>query len=366
MQMAFPLKEFQQKSWRKKVTAFKKSIDTKGYPLSPDELISMAEHGSMESRLVENMETVSFGPFPKRRVTKSLYSGTGMLFVQGLEQHLEIIRNLMSTQFKFIPTWQFEDVMGSLSYESASCGAHFDQYDVFLLQHTGTKQWLFDDGSHIDEDLMENTELRLLKNFAPTSEIIANEGDLIYVPPGTGHHGISKNLSITLSIGIRNPTPFEILGDLSTHVMSKMGNQVPASSKLFSGQAGISDDFVSEIRQALEEALTRENTEDWIGIFSTLLKNPDLLETSDSEKPLIGSSLRATLPSRFAFKTKETNVLFFVNGERYILDLSDTNWIFELVTERQFVYRENMSFSGENCISEMIRDGSLSVVSAHE
>ena len=213
---------------------------------------------------------------------------------------------------------------------------------------------------------MKNTELRLLKSFSPTSEIIANEGDLIYVPPGIGHHGISKNISITLSIGIRNPTPFEILGDLSTHVMSQMGSQAPASSKLFSGQAAISDDFVTEIQQALEEALTRENTEDWIGIFSTLLKNPDLLETGDPEKLLIGSSLRATLPSRFAFKTKETDVLFFVNGEKYILDLSDMSWIFELVTERHFIYNENMSSSGENCISKMIRDGSLSVVSAHE
>ena len=102
--------------------------------------------------------------------------------------------------------------MGSVNYNSQVCGAHFDQYDVFFSAHR-RKRWLFDEIIHCDEDLDEASELRFLKNFSPTSEVIAKEGDLIYVPPGVGHHGIATGTSITLSIGIRNPTPIEILGD---------------------------------------------------------------------------------------------------------------------------------------------------------
>ncbi|SVD87025.1 uncharacterized protein METZ01_LOCUS439879, partial [marine metagenome] len=38
---------------------------------------------------------------------------------------------------------------------------------------------------------------------------------VLYVPSGVGHHGICAGESVTLSIGIRNPTMIELLAEIS-------------------------------------------------------------------------------------------------------------------------------------------------------
>ncbi|MDC2964492.1 hypothetical protein OA067_06220 [Gammaproteobacteria bacterium] len=359
MLIGLPLNSLRKKAWRKEVTKFDLSVDPRKFDLSIEKIIAIAEKEDVDARLITKAVGLSLGPFEEESIRKELLAEKSMLLVQGLEQYFKSVRKLISSYFDFIPAWQLDDVMGSVNYNPASCGAHFDQYDVFLLQHTGEKRWHFDEIIHCDDDLDEDSELRLLKNFSPTSEVIAREGDLIYVPPGVGHHGLASGPSITLSIGIRNPTPIEILGDFSSFLMSELSDQAPLSSKLFSGEDEISDKFVNEISMYLASACSTENIENWLGSYSTRLSEWSYIEPNDSPSLDSGSLLNASLKTRFAFKRRGDKTLFFVNGDRNVLNISDLKWIVNLTRNREFRYEADISSAGKNCIKEMLSSGAI-------
>ena len=361
MLLGLPLNSLRKKAWRKEVTKFDLSVNSRKFDLSIEDIIAIAEREDVDARLIINAADLSYGPFKEKSIRNELLTEKSILLVQGLEQYFKSVRMLVSSYFDFIPAWQLDDVMGSVNYNSASCGAHFDQYDVFLLQHTGEKRWLFDEIIHCDEDLDEASELRLLKNFSPTSEVIAKEGDLIYVPPGVGHHGIATGTSITLSIGIRNPTPIEILGDFSSFLMSELSDQAPLSSKLFSGEDEISDKFVKEISTYLTSACSTENIENWLGSYSTRLNDWSYIEPDNPPSLDSGSLLNASLKTRFAFKKRGDKVLFFVNGDKNVLNISDLKWIADLIRNRECRYEADISSAGKNCVKEMLSSGAITI-----
>ncbi|MBC10040.1 MAG: hypothetical protein CMQ39_07740 [Gammaproteobacteria bacterium] len=361
MLVGLPLNSLVKKAWRKEVTKFDVSIDPRKFDLSIEEIIAIADGEDVDARLITNASELSFGPFEEQDIKRELSAEKSILLVQGLEQYFKSVRMLIASYFDFIPAWQLDDVMGSVNYNSTSCGAHFDQYDVFLLQHTGEKKWHFDEMIHCDEDLDENSELRLLKHFSPTNEVIAREGDLIYVPPGVGHHGQAAEASITLSIGIRNPTPLEILGDFSSFLMSEQSNQAPLSSKLFSGEDEISDKFIKEIRAYLTNACSTENIEDWVGSYSTRLSEPSNIQPNEPARLKSKCLLLASLKARFAFKRRKDKTLFFVNGDRYVLNTSDLKWIADLTRNRECAYEPDVSSAGRNCIKEMLSSGAITI-----
>ncbi len=361
MLSGLPISDLKKQAWRREVTKFDLSWDLTKFSLTIEEIISLTDREDIDARLITNAAKLSFGPFNYSDIKSKLLAEESILLVQGLEQYFKSVRKLILAHFEFIPAWQLDDVMGSVNYNPASCGAHFDQYDVFLLQHTGEKKWYFDEETHCDEELDENSEVRLLKNFSPTSEIIAREGDLIYVPPGVGHHGVAGGASITLSIGIRNPTPIEILGDFSSFLMSELSNQSPLSSGLFSEEDEIPDKFVKEIRSYLVSVCSTENIEDWVGSYATNLKDPSLIESADM--PALGSDslLSASLTARFAHKLRGDKALFFVNGDKYVLKHCDLNWIGALIKNRKCKYEPDMSSAGKSCIDEMVSSGAITV-----
>ena len=100
---------------------------------------------------------------------------------------------LLQTEFTFLPLWQVDDVMASLGQSGASCGPHFDRYDVFLLQLSGSKSWQLDAGAHQEHQLQQDSELRLLERFEPSCSVQCEPGDVLYVPPGVGHNGICQD-----------------------------------------------------------------------------------------------------------------------------------------------------------------------------
>lgn len=359
MLSGLPLRDLKQQAWRREVAKFDLSLDLTKFSLSIEEIVSITDREGVDARLITNAAELLFGPFEGRDIRSKLLAKESILLVQGLEQYFKSVRGLILSHFDFIPAWQLDDVMGSVNYNPASCGAHFDQYDVFLLQHTGEKKWYFDERVHCDDDLDENSEIRLLKNFSPSSEIVAREGDLIYVPPGVGHHGLAEGESITLSIGIRNPTPIEILGDFSSFLMSELSNQSPLSSELFSGEDEIPDKFIKEIKSYLDSACSTENIEDWAGSYSTNLNEPILLGPADMLSLSSRSLLSASLTSRFAYKIRGDKALFFVNGDKYALNRSDLNWIEALIKNRECRYEPDTSSAGKSCIEEMLSSGAI-------
>lgn len=355
------LAEFREASWGKKPCLFRGAIDVTGFPLTSQDLTSLVQNDLVESRLITGDFELIHGPFestgdPQGHDSTHLPPDS-MLMVQCLEQHLQIARDLLDQEFSFIPGWQVDDVMASLGEESASCGAHFDKYDVFLVQHTGGKIWHLDDGGHREKDLAPTADIRLLREFEPVNTWIVEPGDVLYVPPGFGHHGICQDVSLTLSVGIRNPTMAELLADLSEFALLSLDENPTITDQLFRAESTIGAQAISQIQSALEGMLNNDMLQRWYGSFSTRLREPDLLVAGVAAQPASGMNLVAALASRFAISGQ----LLFVNGEVFELEDVDMSWAAELTTRRKLLIPREISERGLACLESLLATGALLV-----
>jgi 50S ribosomal protein L16 3-hydroxylase len=62
------------------------------------------------------------------------------LLVQAVDQFVPEVSELLEN-FRFLPSWRVDDVMISFAAPGGSVGPHFDNYDVFLLQGHGKRNW---------------------------------------------------------------------------------------------------------------------------------------------------------------------------------------------------------------------------------
>ncbi len=187
--------------------------------LSADELGWLATLDDVESRLVfseRNGDSTSYrvehGPFDERMLA-ALPPEDWTLLVQDVEKHLPDFRRLIR-QASFIPDWRIDDLMVSFAAPGGSVGPHRDNYDVFLCQGIGQREWRI---APADADLkvVESAELSLLEPFADESPVAAKNGDVLYLPPGVAHWGTASESCVTYSIGMRAPTLSEFMAGLA-------------------------------------------------------------------------------------------------------------------------------------------------------
>ena len=100
--------------------------------------------------------------------------------------------------------------MISYAPPNGSVGAHVDSYDVFLLQVEGQRRW--DIAWQENTDCQDNIDLRILKEFTAQQSWVLNAGDMLYLPAGVAHHGVSIDDSLTFSIGFLAPKEDELIG----------------------------------------------------------------------------------------------------------------------------------------------------------
>ncbi len=187
--------------------------------LSADELGWLATLDDVESRLIFSErigDTVNYrvehGPFDEK-VLAALPPEDWTLLVQDVEKHLPDFRRLIR-QASFIPDWRVDDLMASFAAPGGSVGPHRDNYDVFLCQGMGQREWRIAPAC-ADLKIIESAELLLLEPFADESPVTANSGDVLYLPPGIAHWGIASESCMTYSIGMRAPTLSEFMAGLA-------------------------------------------------------------------------------------------------------------------------------------------------------
>ena len=138
--------------------------------------------------------------------------------VQAVDLWVPAVAELLQ-RFDFLPRWRLDDVMVSFATPGGGVGPHVDQYDVFLLQVEGERDWSVaattakagaptEDGS-----LQPGSSLRVLQNFEPVQRWSLAPGDMLYLPPGVPHWGVAKTDCLTFSIGFRSPSASEMLSD---------------------------------------------------------------------------------------------------------------------------------------------------------
>ena len=182
--------------------------------LTSSELAWLATQDDVESRLVFTRQDganlhyeVRHGPFPND-VLSSLPRRNWTLLVQDVEKHLPDFRALFAA-VDFIPDWRIDDLMVSFAAPGGSVGPHRDNYDVFLCQGEGIREWHLGDQDKVTEDASQN-DLSLLKPFVDQEPISAANRDVLYLAPGVPHWGIARDSCMTYSIGMRAPNLAEL------------------------------------------------------------------------------------------------------------------------------------------------------------
>ncbi|MGB4115463.1 MAG: cupin domain-containing protein [Polaromonas sp.] len=214
--------QFMRRHWQKKPLLVRGAIPGFAPLLSRAELFKLASNDGVESRLiVKNSQNwrMKSGPFAQRALPPLKQPGWTLL-VQGVDGHDAAVNQLLQ-QFRFVPDARLDDLMISWATTGGGVGPHFDSYDVFLLQASGSRRWRI--SQQKDLTLQEGMPLKILQNFEPEQEFVLHAGDMLYLPPRYAHDGVAVECTgsdgkvqdcMTYSIGFKAPVEQELAAEL--------------------------------------------------------------------------------------------------------------------------------------------------------
>ncbi len=325
----FDIDLFLRDYWQRKPLLIRNPWGSWRNPISPDELAGLACEDGVESRLISQTNEAieaEHGPFPEARFGK-LGKAPSTLLVQAVDIHVPEVAALIEP-FRFIPNWRIDDVMVSYATDGGGVGAHFDHYDVFLVQGLGQRRWQI--GQLCDEatQLLPHDDLRLLAEFHPTGEWLLEPGDILYVPPRVAHNGVAVgDECMTYSIGFRAPSRAELIGGWCDDRLAELADDDRYTDPGLAAQQNpgeITAEAITKLHALVTAKLAdREAFARWFGTYNTTPKYPDMdwqPEAAlgvDELRGLLGGGapLLRNPASRFSFIRGEAGtVLLFVDG----------------------------------------------------
>ncbi|HQZ18494.1 MAG TPA: cupin domain-containing protein [Vicinamibacteria bacterium] len=332
---ALPVDRFLANHWQKEPLVVRGAFPNFKDPLSPDELAGLACEPDVESRLVRERGgrkrwQVTRGP-QDPRVLRKLGRSHWTLLVESMDRHSREVAALASA-FSFIPRWRMDDVMVSLAPLHGTVDAHIDSYDVFLIQGQGRRRWEVDRRS--TPDYKPGLDLRILKRFRAEDSWVLEPGDMLYVPPGVGHRGVTvlggAEVALTYSVGFRAPSSADLLSTLLSRALasetqrlfSDAGRKASRDAGEISSQdrAALRDFLISDLESSSPDAWALAMGEAVTSGGSTGVPAANTTRRS-AERRLAGGSTVSVIPgARMAWaRLSRGRAALFVNGEGRVL-----------------------------------------------
>jgi 50S ribosomal protein L16 3-hydroxylase len=263
---------FLRRHWQKQPLLVRSAIPAFKGVLDFGDMIELACRDHCESRLVvHNADrwTVEHGPFGRKRFSR-LPRRNWTLLLQGLDQMLPAARQLLS-HFDFIPYSRLDDLMVSYAPAGGGVGAHFDSYDVFLLQGPGQRHWQV--GRQRDLALVENAPLKILKRFSPDGQCLLSAGDMLYLPPEFAHDGVAVDACFTYSIGFRAPSHHELMSQFLIFLEERLdgtGRYGDPDLSVQTHPAQLGADMIRKVERVLGDiSWTRRDVAEFLGSYLT-------------------------------------------------------------------------------------------------
>jgi ribosomal protein L16 Arg81 hydroxylase len=136
----------------------------------------------------------------------------------------------------FLPRWRLDDAQISIAGAGGGIGQHVDNYDVFLIQTSGSRRWDINPDNRMsvaDEysSLVRNIPVRILQLSTTDGmehvQLILNPGDMLYLPPRIVHCGTATDDSdrcMTLSVGFRAPSASDLTARVAEYIQQSVDN----------------------------------------------------------------------------------------------------------------------------------------------
>ncbi len=324
-------KDFLSRYWQKRPLLMKKALHPFPDLITPEELAGMACDPQIESRLIiekggKSPWELRRGPF-KPSTFKKLPKKHWTFLVNGVDRFVPAVNALLD-EFSFVPFWRMDDVMISYAVEEGNVGAHVDNYDVFLVQAHGKREWMIEDRPVMEDDFVPNLPIRLLKRFKPTHTWLLEPGDILYLPPRYPHHGIARGGDcMTISVGFRSPSIHDILnGVVASGLVNTDESRRYVDPDLKPQAPGeISRDAISKIKGEISKILLSDDViSDWLGHSITEPYNDVDLRATARKTTVSGintlirgaSYIVRAEGSRLAYIKNGRKISFFDNGRR--------------------------------------------------
>lgn len=368
-------REFLRDYWQKKPLLVRKAFTDFESPIDADELAGLALEEEVESRLVleqgERPWELRRGPFTEETFAE-LPARDWTLLVQAVDQFVPEVAELLE-HFRFLPSWRIDDVMISFAAPGGSVGPHFDNYDVFLLQGMGKRNWKVGQVCDSDSLLIPHADLRILADFEQSDEWTLEPGDMLYLPPRLAHYGVAEDDCLTYSVGFRAPSAAEVL----THFTDFLSQFLPDEERYSDADAEPANDPHQIQRDSLDrlKALLSEHMGDerllltWFGQFMTEPRYPELVSGEElTEEDLIdsleqGAILIRNPSARMAWSEVDDDLLLFASGQSRLLP-GHLRELLKLVCAADALHIENLApwledEDGLTLVCQLVKQGSL-------
>lgn len=334
-------KTFLRDYWQKKPLLVRDAIP--GFPglLTSDALIELACNEEAQSRLVVHKRgkwLLEHGPLTMQdfaRLPKKKWT----LLVQDVNHFLPSARDLLQ-KFNFIPHARLDDLMVSYAPKGGGIGPHFDSYDVFLLQGSGSRRWQI--SGQQDNRYIADAPLKILENFYPEEEWVLETGDMLYLPPDYAHNGIAEEDCMTYSVGFRAPSHHELVTQFLVYLQDFLeieGWYTDADLQLQPQPAKINPPMLRQTRAILKKIKWDSiEIEKFLGVYLTEPKTHVFFNAP--EYPLTQQKfiqkirekgLQLNLKSRM-LTGKDT--IIFLNGAVYMVGKSAYRCLIKLANEQ--------------------------------
>jgi 50S ribosomal protein L16 3-hydroxylase len=313
--------QFLAEYWHKKPLLVRNALPGFTGLLTPDELAGLACEAETQARLVigsgRNWQ-VQTGPFDEADFAR-LPDTHWSLLVQGVNLLLDEGQALLQL-FDFIPHARLDDLMISYAPPGGSVGAHFDSYDVFLLQGQGHRRWQV--SSQEDRQLVPGAPLKILEHFEAQEEWLLGPGDMLYLPPRYAHYGVAEDDCMTYSIGFRAPSANELAQQFLGYLQETLalpGQYADPDLSLQAHPAEISAAMLDQVAEMLAQIRwDRAMVADFLGRYLTEPK-PQVFYTPP-KRPLSLATFTARVLKSGLKLARGSQVLYFrnslfINGE---------------------------------------------------
>ena len=357
--------QFMRRYWQKKPLLIRNAIPDVAPPLPRDALFELAGQDDVESRLItrfRNRWQLEHGPFASDELPP-IKQRAWTLLVQGVDLHDDRARALLD-RFRFVPDARLDDLMISYATDGGGVGAHFDSYDVFLLQVHGKRRWRF--GAQRDLSLRPDLPLKVLQHFEPEEEWVLEPGDMLYLPPHIAHDGIAEGECMTCSIGFRAPSTQELTGQFLYH-LAERGDAGGDARELYRDPKQPAVNHPAQLPAALVErvgsilAKVSWNERDISTFLGTYLSEPKPSVVFDPPARPLPETRFIERASKNGLRLDRKSILlydarfYFLNGEENRL-AGIKKWLVELADGRFMSAKRFVTLSDDSSVTALLHE----------